>query len=103
VRGITLVRFAIGATENQEPAGGTLILSDSPGQPYHVLTGSCASRSSPGGLGVVDFQDNYFTGHAVDEDHVAMRLNGEIPVHFATSASSSFMPARKSPAGICFL
>ncbi len=98
-----MVRFAIGATENQEPAGGTLILSDSPDQHYHVPTGSFASRSSPGGLGVVNFPDNHFTGHTIDEDHVVMSLNGEIPVHFATSASSSFIPARKSAAGICFL
>jgi sugar lactone lactonase YvrE len=97
VRGITLVRFAIGATENKEPAGGTLILSDIPGQPYHVLTGSFASRSSPGGLGVVNFPDNHFIGHTIDEDHVILNLDGEIPVHFATSASSSLCHALALP------
>ena len=68
-----------------------------------MFSGSFASRSSRGGLGVVNFPDNHFTGHTIDEDHVVLSLDGEIPVHFATSASSSFMPARKSAAGICFL
>ena len=76
-----------------------MILSDSPDQNYHVVTGSFASRFSPGGLGVVNFPDNHFTGHTIDEDHVVMRLNGEIPVHFATSASSSLM-ARINASGI---
>ena len=59
---------------------------------YHVRTGSFADRASPGGLGVVSFPDNHFTGHTIDEDHVVLSLDGEIPVHFATSASSSLMP-----------
>jgi hypothetical protein len=33
----------------------------------HVL-GQFRKPSSPGGLGVVNFPDNHFTGHAVDED-----------------------------------
>ena len=70
-----------------------MILSDSPDQHYHVLTGSFASRSSPGGLGVVNFPDNHFTRHTIDEDHVVLSLDGEIPVHFCVSASSSLIPS----------
>jgi len=45
-----------------------LILSDSPGQHYHVLTGSFARWYSPGGLGIVNFPNNHFIGYTIDED-----------------------------------
>ena len=63
-----MVTFNIGATENRRTHRGTLILSDSHGQHYHVLTGSFARWSSPGGLGVVNFPNNHFIGYTIDED-----------------------------------
>ena len=41
-----MVTFNIGATENRRTYRGTMILSDSPGQHYHVLTGSFANCSN---------------------------------------------------------
>ena len=72
-----------------------MILSDSPDQHYHVLTG-ISSRSSPGGLGVVNFPDNHFTGHTIDEDHIVLGLDGEIPRahHVLTGSFASLSSMR---------